>query len=149
MVYQQSGHGSYLIDRSHYDERIHLVRMCGAWNMLTAHALVDEQLQLVKDHLMDKPWAGIADMRRWELGSPELVEFFHEGVHQLIGLNLRVHAILPNIELKQMQKMVAREYTVGIGDSQLKVRYFEDEQEAIAWCRDELARLNYDTLRRD
>lgn len=48
-----------------------MLKPIGAWNIQTAKRCCDEYRQLVLD-FKGKEWAGIVDLRDWELGTPEI-----------------------------------------------------------------------------
>lgn len=134
---QCNRHGIYTFDKSYYGERIHIVRISGSWNVETAYDVIAEQKVLFRDNFGGNPFASIVDMRDWEVATPEVQAAFNSAVEFFFQQGMIYHGVLINDTLSRLQKNVAEKYT-DRDNLGLLTRHFNEENEALDWCRNKL-----------
>ena len=104
-------------------------RIWGSWNKETASSFKTAIKQQAND-LQGSPWGMVADIRDWELCTPEVFDYFDEALVYCIDHDLCCQAAVVNIRI---QEVLAKSHYGRVFPS-LKSDSFSAYDDAKAWC---------------
>lgn len=126
---QSGAHGEYQILA---EGNILLCRIHGSWNLHCANNFVADITERVKQ-FGGQPWARVINMTNYQLGTPEVTERMHRFGEWANENGCIQHNFIFSNDLQKDQVSTAYAAVLEFG-------IFENEAEAVAHCREMLAR---------
>lgn len=128
-------HGKYVIDLSHLESNIFILRLVGSWNIETAEECLNECYQVVDKYFIGKTWAFLNNLTQWELCTPEVMEYFNSNSSKFTAMGCSAQAVITHSRVDQM---VTGEIHNNAESQDFKTQYFQNETDAIEWLESAL-----------